>query len=127
MVPIAQLTMLPIDAPWAEVVRVVAATPFSRLPVCRGARDHIVGTLRVKDLLERYVIEGALPLEKLIRPTVTITEDLPADRVVVVLREKRTHQVIVIDAEGHAVGMVTIQDVLNELVGLRRAEPPVKT
>jgi CBS domain containing-hemolysin-like protein len=124
MVPLSQLTMIPADAPWAEVVRVVGTTPFSRLPVYRGSSDQIVGTLRVKDLLERFVTEGAVPLDRLIRPAVQIAEDLPADRIVSVLREKRTHQAIAVDTAGRAVGMVTIQDVLNELIGPRNAEPP---
>jgi CBS domain containing-hemolysin-like protein len=127
MVPHAQLTMLDADAAWDEVVRTVAASPFSRMPVYRGTPDRIVGTLRVKDLLERYVLEGPLPLESLIRPIVSVAEDLPADRVVAVLRERRAHQAIVTDAAGHTVGMITIQDVLNELVGLRPAEPAARS
>jgi CBS domain containing-hemolysin-like protein len=127
MVPLAQLTMIPADAPWAEVVRIVVGSPFSRLPVYRGEKEQIVGTVRVKDLLERFVTEGAVPLDRLIRPMVPVPEDLAADRVVSVLRDKRTHQAIVVDGRGHAIGMVTIQDVLNELVGLRRSEQPART
>src|SRR5690349_12933564 len=107
MVPLAQLTMIAADAPWAEVVRVLGASPFSRLPVYRGSTDHIVGTIRVKDVVERFVLEGAVPLDRLIRPMVPVSEDLPADRVVSVLRDKRTHQAIVVNPSGHAIGMVT--------------------
>jgi CBS domain containing-hemolysin-like protein len=127
MVPLGQLTMIAADAPWAEMVRVMVASPFSRLPVYRGTTDHIVGTVRVKDVLERFVLEGAVALDRLIRPMVPVSEDLPADRVVSVLRDKRTHQAIVVNSSGHAIGMVTIQDVLNELVGPRRTEPAART
>jgi CBS domain containing-hemolysin-like protein len=123
MVPRDQLTMLDIDASWDDVVRTVASSPFSRLPVYRGSPDRIVGTLRVKDLLERYVVEGPVPLDRLIRPVVLMAEDLPADRVVGVLREHRVHQAVVTSADGRQLGMLTIQDVLNELVGVRSAEP----
>lgn len=126
MVPLSQLTMISADAQWADVVRVVSASPFSRLPVYRGATDQIVGTVRVRDILERFVLEGAVPLERLVRPMVPVAEDLPADRVVGVLREKRAHQAIVVDAGGHALGMITIQDVLNELVGSLRADAQAK-
>jgi CBS domain containing-hemolysin-like protein len=120
MVPRDRLTMLQLDTPWDEVLRTVAASPFSRLPVYRDSPERIVGTLRVKDLVARYVAEGPVPLMRLIRPVVELSEDLPADRVVSVLRERRVHQAVVVDRPGHAIGLVTIQDVLSELLGSAR-------
>jgi CBS domain containing-hemolysin-like protein len=116
MVPLARLTTLPVDAPWDAVVATVAAAPFSRIPVYRGAPDQIVGTLRVKDLVERYVTAGPAPLEAIVRPIGRVAEDVPADRVIQVLRELRAHQAVVVDAAGRAVGLVTIQDVLGALL-----------
>lgn len=120
MVPRDRLTMLPVDTPWPDVLRVVAASPFSRIPVYRGTPDHLIGTLRVKDLVARYVQEGPVPLERLMRPLVQLSQDLPADRVLTQLRERRVHQAAVVDAPGHAVGLITIQDVLSELLGAPR-------
>lgn len=117
MVPLERVTMLAIDTPWDEVLRRVAASPFSRIPVYRGSPQHLVGTLRVKDLVAQYAAEGPLPLEQLIRPIVGIPEDHPADRIVTRLRERRAHQAAVTDAAGRAIGIVTIQDVLSELLG----------
>ena len=107
-------------------LRVVAASPFSRLPVYRGARDQVVGTLRVKDLVERYVAEGPVPLQHLVRTVATVPEALPADRIVAVLRERRLHQAIVVDGSGRGVGMVTIQDVLSELLGVGKPAPAAR-
>jgi putative hemolysin len=120
MVPINRLTMLRLDTPWPEVMRVVAASPFSRIPVYQDAPERITGTLRVKDLVTRYVAEGPLPLERLIRPVAELAHDLPADRVLSVLRERRMHQAVVVDRPGHAIGVITIQDVLSELLGPAR-------
>jgi magnesium and cobalt exporter, CNNM family len=117
MVPLARLTMLPIDLAWDDVVRTVAASPFSRLPVYRAAPSDIVGTLRVKDLVSRYVTHGPTDLRFLIRPVVRVPRDLPADRVVSVLRERRAHQAIVVDAADQPVGLITIQDIIEALVG----------
>ena len=58
-----------------------------------------------------------MPLPRLLRPIAEISQDLSADRVVGVLRERRVHQAVVVDAPGHAIGLVTIQDVLSELLG----------
>jgi len=117
MVPLDRLTLLGIDASWEDVVRTVAGSPFSRIPIYRGTRDQIVGTLRVKDLVERYVAEGPVPLERLLRPIAQLAQSLPADRVVTLLRGRRAHQAVVVDADGRAVGIITIQDVLAELLG----------
>jgi len=127
MVPLAHLTMLSADATWDDVIGTVAASPFSRLPVYRGAPSHIVGTLRVKDLLQRYVAEGPVPIGRLMRPVVSIDGDVAADRVVALLREHRAHQAVVTDADGRAAGLVTIQDVLNELVGPRPTGAPARS
>lgn len=116
MVPLERATMLPVDASWDDIVRTVVASPFSRIPIYRANRDQIVGTLRVKDLIERYVAAGPGTLERLIRPLVRLDPNLPADRVVTLLRERRAHQAIV-ESQGHALGLITIQDVLAALLG----------
>jgi CBS domain containing-hemolysin-like protein len=121
MVPRDRLTTLPLDASWDEVVSTLAASPFSRIPVFRESAEHIVGTLRVKDLVGRYVTEGPAPLGSLIRPVVRITEDLPADRIIQLLRERRAHQAVVVDGDDRAIGLVTIQDILGEMLNSRAA------
>ncbi len=116
MVPLDRLTVLPFDAPWEATVRTVLTSPFSRLPIYRGERDQLIGTLRVKDLVERYVAEGPVGLDRLVRPVVRLAPELPADRVLTLLRERRTHQAVV-ESQGRALGLITIQDVLAELLG----------
>jgi CBS domain containing-hemolysin-like protein len=117
MVPLDRLTMLEADADWDRLVRVVATSPFSRLPVYRDRRANIVGSLRVKDLVDRYVVEGPVPLARVVSPVVPLEPSLPADRVLATLRERRAHSAVVVDADGSALGLVTIQDVLGELLG----------
>ena len=117
MVPLERLTMLEESMTWDEILRTVAATPFSRLPVYRGDRTRVVGLLLVKDLVDHYIAEGPLPLERFMRPTTPLAADTPADRVIGLLREHRTHQAVVIDREDRALGLVTIQDVLAALLG----------
>jgi CBS domain containing-hemolysin-like protein len=124
MVGLNRLTMVPLDASWDDVVRTVAASPFSRLPVYRQRRDRIVGMLRVKDLVERYATEGPVRLDRLLRPVVELSADLPADRVITELRERRAHSAVVVDPTGTAVGLVTIQDLLGELLGAPTVRVP---
>jgi CBS domain containing-hemolysin-like protein len=120
MVPLDRLTMVEVDTPWPDVVRLVAASPFSRLPVHRGDRTSVIGMLRVKDLVGRFVREGgAVALERLVRPVLRVTHELPADALIALLRERRTHQAAVIDAAGAVIGFVSIQDVIGEFLAPR--------
>jgi len=118
MVPLDRLTMVDVEAPWSEVLKVVAASPFSRLPAYRGAREHVLGILRVKDLVHRFVAEGSPEaISSLLRPFATVAAGLPGDRVIALLREKRAHQAMVTDDKGLMIGLVTIQDVLAQFLG----------
>lgn len=117
MVPRDKVTTLPADASWEDMVRTVAASPFSRLPVFDAAAGRMVGVLRVKDLVNRYVTEGPLPIARLMRPLVEIDESLPADQVLTRLREKRVHLAVLIDDSRKVTGLITIQDLLGALLG----------
>jgi CBS domain containing-hemolysin-like protein len=116
MVPRDRLTMIEVSASWNDVLQTVLSSSFSRLPVFRNTRDDIVGVLRVKDVVERYATSGAVPVEALMRPSLQIDASLSADRVLATLRERRAHSAVVVDADKRALGLVTIQDVLSELL-----------
>lgn len=126
MVPRERLTVLNVDTPWTDVVRVVAASPFSRLPVYRDSPDNILGAIRVKDLVRRYVSDGPIGLDKLARPLPRLSVDLPADRIIGVFRAKRAHLALVVDANDRVVGLVTIHDVLGALLGPGLPAPAAK-
>ena len=117
MVPLESLTMVPDDIAWNDLVGAVTSSPFSRLPVYRGRRDQVIGVLRVKDLVNRFVLQGPTPLAQLMRPVERVSQDLAADRIAAALRERRAHQAMVVDASDAVVGLVTIQDVLVALLG----------
>ena len=118
MVPRDRLTMIDVEASWDDALRAVAASPFSRLPAYRGNREQVVGTLRVKDLVHRYIAAGPeTTIESLLRPFAKVADSLPGDQVIAKLREKRAHQAAVVDTAGAIVGFITIQDVLGEFLG----------
>jgi magnesium and cobalt exporter, CNNM family len=118
MVPRKRISAISIDTPLNEVVSVVAQSPYSRLPVFRGSLDNIVGILRTKDLV-RWFVEGrpGATLAELIRPIPSVHESVTADRVLNDLRERRSHQALVVDEFGGTAGLLTLADVLTELLG----------
>jgi len=117
MVPRGRLALVDADLPFEEVLRVVFDSPYSRLPVYRGTQDNIVGILHTKDVVLGFVQKGPLTIPSLLRPMVRVPETMPADRLLAFLRERRIHQALVVDNPGAVVGLITLEDVVGELLG----------
>lgn len=111
MVPADRLSMVDANLPLEGIMQVATASPFSRLPVYQGNPAHVIGTLRTKDLALQYFGGGSVSLDQVMRPIAAIEPDMPADRLLAFLREKRIHQAVVRDG-GTLLGLITIQDVL---------------
>ncbi|HVL68791.1 MAG TPA: hemolysin family protein [Vicinamibacterales bacterium] len=117
MVPRERLSALDVATPYPEVLRLVAASPYSRLPVYDGTPLNLVGVLHTKDVVTAFVGRGRLNASSLLRPLVRVRADMPADRLLGFLREQRSHQAFVENAHGLVVGLVTLEDVVAELLG----------
>jgi putative hemolysin len=118
MVPRRRMAALDINTPLSEVIGIVTQSPFSRLPVYRDSIDNIVGMLHTKDLVRWYVADGGGgTLASVIRPISSVHESVTADKVLRQLRERRSHQALVVDEHGGTAGLLTLEDVLSELLG----------
>ena len=118
MVPRPKISALNINTPFNQLIGIVAQSPFSRLPVYRDSIDNIVGMLHTKDLVRRVVGDGGdATLASVIRPIASVHESVTADRVLKQLRERRSHQALVVDEFGGTAGLLTLEDVLSELLG----------
>jgi len=116
MVPRSQMDVVSIDDPLEEIVACVNRTAHSRFPVIDGSRDNVIGILLAKDLLRMRTEEG-FRLRDWLRPAVFIPE---SKRLNVLLREfrvSRNHMAIVVDEYAGVSGLVTIEDVLEQIVG----------
>jgi magnesium and cobalt transporter len=118
MLPRAQMVMLPVDAPFPEILRRVIESGHSRFPVHGEDSDEIVGILLAKDMLKCFVDESApKDIRPLLRPTVMIPESKRLDILLKEFRLSRNHMAIVMDEYGGVAGLITIEDVLEEIVG----------
>ncbi len=127
MVPRRDVHALPVDAPLDEVLRMLAVTQRSRLPVYQGSLDHPLGFIHVKDILwvmldrQRREEEGvAIPefhLRGEVRPIVIVPETKPAGELLSELRSKHTGMAMVVDEFGTILGLVTLEDLLEQIVG----------
>jgi len=116
MVAAPRMDMLDIDAAYDEQLRLVIGTGHSRFAVYEGERDNIIGILMAKDLLKLQRAPG-LNLRTLLRPAVFVPESKGLNELLRDFRSNRNHLAIVIDEFGSTAGLITIEDVLEEIVG----------
>jgi magnesium and cobalt transporter len=116
MVPRAQMDALRVDMAPEEFMPLVLETGHSRFPVYEDEKDNILGILLAKDLL-RFFAGGQTDLRALLRPAMFIPESKRLDVLLKELRAKRNHMAIVVDEYGGVSGLLTIEDVLEQIVG----------
>jgi magnesium and cobalt transporter len=112
------MVSLPVSAPLAEIVRRVIESGHSRFPVHGEDPDEIIGILLAKDLLKCFVDSSApCNIRTLLRPTVLIPESKKLNILLKEFRLARNHMAIVVDEYGGVAGLVTIEDVIEQIVG----------
>ena len=116
MVAAPRMDMLDIDAPYEDILHVVIDTGHSRFPVYERERENIIGILLAKDLL-KLQRAPELNLRTLLRPAVFVPESKNLNELLRDFRSNRNHLAIVIDEFGNTAGLITIEDVLEEIVG----------
>lgn len=116
MVAAPRMDLLHIDAPFDELLHVVINTAHSRFPVYQGERENIIGILMAKDLL-KLQRSPELNIRALLRPAVFVPESKGLNDLLREFRGNRNHLAVVIDEFGRVAGLVTIEDVLEQIVG----------
>ena len=118
MVPRSHMVVIPLDSPLDEFLPLVLESGHSRFPVIGEDRDEVEGIMLAKDLLRHYAENsGSLDLRSLLRPAVVIPESKRLNMLLRDFRASRNHMAIVVDEYGGVSGLITIEDVLEEIVG----------
>ncbi len=118
MIPRSQMVMLPADERFLDLMKQVVESGHSRFPVHGEDKDEILGVLLAKDLLRGVVADnGPGTIRELLRPAVLIPESKRLDVLLREFRQSRNHMAIVIDEYGGVAGLLTIEDVLEQIVG----------
>ena len=116
MVNTRHMDLLDIEADYDELLHLVIDTAHSRFPVFEGKRENVIGILMAKDLL-KLQRSPDLNLRTLLRPAVFVPESKGLNELLRDFRSNRNHLAIVIDEFGNTAGLITIEDVLEEIVG----------
>ncbi|HEX8552529.1 MAG TPA: hemolysin family protein [Abditibacteriaceae bacterium] len=111
------IVWLDLEDTWEEIRRKMAASVYSRLPVCRGGLDNVLGVVRARDILSQCMEGESVDLMVSLQPAVFIPETLPALNLLESLKVARTHIAFVINEHGVMQGLVTLHDILGAIVG----------
>src|SRR6266705_4475491 len=118
MVPRIDMVTLEADATVDEAVDLALQAGFSRIPVYKESIDDIIGVLYTKDMLKQLREDhNTLPIRDLVRPAYFVPETKKLDDLLREMQQKRVHMVIVVDEYGSVAGLVTIEDLVEEIVG----------
>lgn len=99
-----------------ELLEKLAVIPYTRLPVCRGDIDDMVGVAYLHDIVKNLK-QSEFVLEKLLRPVVAVPENLTMEKIVATMRDQKTQILIVMDEYGGTSGLITLEDVVEEVFG----------
>ncbi|QNP49984.1 HlyC/CorC family transporter [Diaphorobacter aerolatus] len=116
MVPAKRMDLLNIDEPIDDLILQVIRTAHSRFPVYQGERDNIIGVLLAKDLL-KLSRSPSLNIRTMVRPALFVPESKSLNDLSTEFRSSRSHMALVIDEFGRTAGLVTFEDVIEEIVG----------
>jgi putative hemolysin len=117
MVPRPQVKAFAIDDPIDQVLRIVHSAEFSRFPVYRETLDNILGLIHTKDIIP-YLVDGKIfEMSEILRKPIFVPEVAPVENVLLQMQEAAQHMAFVVDEFGNMEGIVTLEDIIEEIVG----------
>lgn len=123
MTPRRKIQAIPVSCPPDELLKIVTESRHSRFPVYDSDLDHVVGILHLKDLIRQTIRPtGPFDLRLILRATPEVPEDYPVDRMLAAFKHEKLHMAIVRDEFGGIAGIVTMEDLVEEVVGEVRDE-----
>ncbi|MEC2077340.1 hemolysin family protein [Metabacillus fastidiosus] len=124
MVPRTEIITLSIDEPIKDQLNIVKNEKYTRYPVVDGDKDHIVGLVNVKEVFTELVHnkDSSYSIETYIRPIIQVYDSIPIHELLLKMQTERIHMAILIDEYGGTAGLVTVEDILEEIVGEIRDE-----
>ena len=117
MVPRSQMVVIDIEDEFEEILATIVESGHSRFPVIGEDRDEVLGILLAKDLLRLFGSDDEVQIRKLLRPAAVIPESKRLNALLNEFRASHNHMAIVVDEYGGVAGLLTIEDVLEEIVG----------
>jgi CBS domain containing-hemolysin-like protein len=117
MVPRTDVVALDVDTPVQEILRLMAEEGHSRMPIYRASLDHILGILHARDLVPMLAHPELIVLRDILRPAHFVPWSKPVDQLLREMQRRKLHMALVVDEYGGVMGVCTLEDVLEQIVG----------
>jgi CBS domain containing-hemolysin-like protein len=117
MLPRSEIVAIEVGADSDKLLQIMAERPHTRLPVYRDQLDDVIGTINIKDVFQQVARGNDVVLSQLIRDVMVVGETMPIIHLLTQMRESRLHMALVVDEYGGIEGLVTINDVVEAIVG----------
>lgn len=117
MIPRTDMICIPIDMPLEELNKLAAENQYTRYPVYEDDIDHIIGLVHVKDLYSLAIKDEVCPISKILRDVLLVPETITMDNLVLEFKKRKGQMAIVVDEFGGTSGLVTLEDVIEEIFG----------
>jgi CBS domain containing-hemolysin-like protein len=117
MVPRTEIVCIFNDNTTEENINIMKEGTFTRYPIADGDKDHIIGIVNIKELFNDYIGQKKNAPESFIRPVIHVAESTPVKELLTKMQKERSHMAIIVDEYGGTAGLVTVEDILEEIVG----------
>src|SRR5262249_16389010 len=117
MVPREKIAALELSTPPEKVLEAVRSGAHTRMPVYEGELDNVVGIVNTKDLFYLFSLQGVVILQDALYPALYLPPDEELDDALKLFRKAHKHMALVRDDHGHILGVITLEDVIEEIVG----------
>ena len=116
MIPRQNIVCLYLEDTMSQHIATIRQSRHTRYPLCEEDKDHILGLIHIKDLMDLYMHKQT-NLRQIKRPILMVPEIMPASKLLQLMRARRTYLAMVVDEYGSTVGLIGLEDILEELVG----------
>ncbi|MCP8969239.1 hemolysin family protein [Ectobacillus ponti] len=117
MVPRTKMAAMDCSTPLREAMKMMSLEQYTRYPVYDGDKDRIIGLIHFKDVFAEAGYGGTQSIRPYVRPIIQVIESMPLQDLLVKMQRERTHMAILVDEYGGTSGLVTVEDILEEIVG----------
>ncbi|MGG3571240.1 hemolysin family protein [Bacillus gobiensis] len=122
MIPRTEMATVSIEATMEEALHFMLNERYTRYPVIEGDKDHIAGILNVKDVFKKEFLSTKASVKEMMRPVIMVLESTAVGELLIRMQKERKHMAILVDEYGGTAGLVTVEDILEEIVGDIRDE-----
>lgn len=117
MVPRTEMVTISINDSYEDIIETIKTKNYTRYPIIEGDKDKIRGFIHAKELLTADIQNGNFQIESFIHPIIEVIENIPVHDLLMKMQKERTHIAVLIDEYGGTSGLVTVEDILEEIVG----------